>query len=58
MTVIIWYSLNVCISVYKLSLLDSSKVAIKDIDVHIGTKAGVMVDGTLTEVNEEMTLYE
>ena len=48
----------VSISVAKVSLLDSSNAAIKDIDIHIGNKAGVTVDGTLTELDEEMNLYE
>lgn len=46
------------LSVAKVSLLDSNNAAIKDIDIHIGMKAGLTVDGTLTEIDEEMTLYE
>ena len=50
--------LMVSFSVAKVALLDSSNAAIKDIDIHIGNKAGITVDGTLTELDEEMNLYE
>lgn len=42
-----------CYIVAELSLMDVSNNIIKNISLHIGKKAGIKVDGTLSELSEE-----
>ena len=44
-------------SVGQLSLMDDSKTEIKSIDIHIGDKGGVTVDGVLSETTEEIKFF-